>query len=51
MPDSAWALREEWGGSRVGEEGSIWLLFKTHEQVFKRFLLIGFYVFVSLIIF
>lgn len=30
---SLWTLREEWGGRPVGEEESVWVVFKSHEQV------------------
>ncbi len=34
-----WALREEYGGARVGEEDSVWLVFPTHAEVRYRFFL------------
>jgi len=36
-----WSLREEFGGDRAGEEGSVWLVFPTHAEVRYRFFFRG----------
>ena len=37
-----WTLREECGGSRPGEEESIWAVFQSHEEVSRGLILVNF---------
>lgn len=32
-PTRLWTLREECGGRLVGQEDSVWAVFRTHEEV------------------